>query len=84
MNDTDNWAAGNELTEANEAAHYDAHHVEWELEQERDALLVQVAALRNELADAIQIAVMRGLSLGYTDTDTDWIVRWEELGGEPW
>ena len=82
--DTDNWNMGNELTEADDAAHYDAHHVEWELERERDALLVQVAVLRSELVDTLQVAIARGESLGYAEADRNWITRWEELSGKLW
>ncbi len=80
----DEWNHGNDLTEEADAADYDAHHVEWELERERNDLLAQVEALRSELADVLEVAIVRGVELGFVHTDDDWLARWEELSGVEW
>jgi len=47
-----------------------------------EAAKAEVADLRTELADVLEVAVSRGDQLGYESIRL--IIRWQELTGEEW
>lgn len=47
-------------------------------------LMMENEALRSELVYVLEVAIVRGVELGFVHTDDDWLARWEELSGEEW